>query len=162
VGRAGTEQAVLEGPFSEYDPRVDPSGRWLLYSSDEDRTSGLYVRRYPSLGNPVRLARPGAGRRAVIGRAAWSADGRSVFYESAQDSLIRVTLDLTGDRARVVSQSAVLGLGRGHIEISDRHPTNGRLLQWVLVGADSVPAPPKLVLIVNFDQVIRRIMREGR
>jgi hypothetical protein len=141
---------------------VDPSGRWLLYTSDEDRTSGLYVRRYPSLENPVRVAKPGAGRSDVIGRAAWSADGRSVFYETAQDSLIRVALDLSGDRARVVSQSAVLDLGRAHEEITDRHPTNGRLLEWVVVGADSVPARPKLVLIVNFDQVIRRIMREGR
>ncbi len=161
LGRPGSEKAVLESPFDELDPSVDPSGRWIVYTSDQDGSTGLYVRRYPSLENPVRVATPGAGRFNVMGRAAWGAEGRSVYYESAQDSLVRVTLDLSGDRARVVSQSAVLGLGRGHNEITDRHPTNGRLLQWVDAGADAEPAPPKLILIVNFDQVIRRVMAEG-
>ncbi|MDQ8165732.1 MAG: protein kinase [Gemmatimonadota bacterium] len=162
VNRAGSEKALLESSFNESPIAVDPSGRWISYVSNVDGADELYVRRFPSLENPVRVAQPGEGWADVIGRAAWSADGRSVYYESAQDSLIRVALDLSGDRARVVSQSAVLALGRGHVQFADRNPKTGRLLEWTVAGVDSLPERPKLILIVNFDQVIRRIMREGR
>ena len=163
VGHPGSEQALLEGPFGEYDPRVDPTGRWLLYASGQDSIPALYVRRYPTLENPVRVASDRRLGRPVQGRAAWSADGRSVFYVSAQDSLIRVTLDLSGAQARVVSRSALFWLGGDHHRITDRHPTDGRLLEWVSVRiALTAPRPAKLVLIANFDREIRRIMGEGR
>jgi serine/threonine-protein kinase len=162
VGRPGSERALLESPFGEHHPRVDPSGRWLLYRSRQDSIPTLYVRRYPTLENPVRVASDSGLETPVQGRAAWSADGRSVLYVSARDSLIRVTLDLSGAQARVVSRSALLWLGRGHVGITDRHPTDGRLLQWVHVGAEAAPRPTKLVLIANFDREIRRIMGEGR
>jgi serine/threonine-protein kinase len=162
VGHPGSERAVLESPFSEFTARVDPSGRWLFYISQQDGTNTLYVRRYPSLANPVRIASGDDLYGGVLGRAVWSADGRSIFYKSEQDSLIRVTLDLSGERARIVSRSAVLGLGKNHDMITDRNPTDGRLLEWVTVGADSAQAPPQLILIVNFDQEIRRIMGAAR
>jgi len=162
VGRPGSEKALLEGPFGEHVPGVDPSGRWLLYRSRQDSVRALYVRRYPTLENPERVASDDGLQTPVLGRAAWSADGRSVFFVSARDSLILVTLDLSGAQARVVSRSALLWLGRGHVAIADRHPSDGRLLQWVRVGAEAAPRPTKLVLIANFDREIRRIMGEGR
>jgi serine/threonine-protein kinase len=162
LGRPGSEKVLLESPFSEETARVDPSGRWLAYTSLQDGPTALYVRRYPSLENPVRVTSGDDFKNPpVLGRAVWSADGQSVFYVSKQDSLVRVTLDLSGERARVVSRTAVLGLGNNHDEITDRHPTDGRLLQWVIAGAEAEQAPPKLILIVNFDQEIRRIMGEG-
>ena len=162
VGRPGSEKALLESPFDESSAWVDPSGRWLYYTSQQDGATALYVRRYPSLDNPVRVVAAADLGKPVVGRAVWSRDGRSVFYQF-RDSLFRVTLDLSGERARVVSRAAVLALGSDNDEITDRHPTDGRLLQWVVVRADSSgPAMPKLVLIVNFDQEIRRIMREEK
>lgn len=119
------------------------------------------MRRYPTLENPARVASDDGLQTPVLGRAAWGADGRSVLHASA-DSLIRVTLDLSGERARVVSRSALLWLGRGHVKISDRHPTDGRLLQWVQTAAEAAPGPTKLLLIANFDREIRRIMGVGR
>ncbi len=162
VGRPGSEKALLESPFNEFTARVDPSGRWLCYTSQQDRATALYVRRYPSLDNPVRIVAAEDFGTEVLGRAVWSRDGRSVFYES-RDTLFRVALDLSRERARVVSRTAVLALGSDHIEVTDRHPTDGRLLQWAVAGADSSgSAVPELVLIVNFDQEIRRIMGAAR
>lgn len=162
LGRPGSEKAVLESPFNEHTAGVDPSGRWLSYLIEQDGANALYVRRYPSFANPVRIASGDDVGDRVRGRAGWSADGQSVFYVSAKDSLVRVTLDLSGEAARVVSRVGVLALGSSNDEITDRHPTNGRLLQWVVAEPERETGPSTLIMIVNFDQVIRRIMGQVR
>jgi hypothetical protein len=65
-------------------------------------------------------------------------------------------------RDRASSRDPLFGLGSNHVEITDRHPTDGRWLQWVDTGPELATVQSKLIMIVNFDQVIRRIMGEGR
>ena len=60
--------------FTELAPRVSPDGRWIAYSSDESRTTQIYVRPFPGPGAQIAVSVSG-GARPI-----WSRDGRRIFF----------------------------------------------------------------------------------
>lgn len=57
-------------------PEFSPDGRWLLYESDEDGQTRIYVQPYPSVDHKTPIS-PGAG-----GGPLWAADGSEIYYRS--------------------------------------------------------------------------------
>jgi DNA-binding winged helix-turn-helix (wHTH) protein/Tol biopolymer transport system component len=78
---------LLATPFSEFQARISPDGRWIAYSSDESGALEVYVQRYPELGDKRRVSIAGGGQ------AQWRADQRELFYLSADRSLMSVEVD---------------------------------------------------------------------
>ena len=88
----GAARPVLQTSFNEAQARISPDGRWIAYASDEAGTQDVYVRRYPSLGDP-RMISSGGG-----GQPQWRADQRELFYLSHDRSLMAVTVAAGADR----------------------------------------------------------------
>jgi Tol biopolymer transport system component len=93
----------------KFGPRVSPSGRWVAYASDESGGFEIYVRSMPNRGKPagprIRISTGGGAN------AAWSADGRTLFYNSPDDRLLSVPLKVDGDRLEAGEPKAMFALG---------------------------------------------------
>jgi len=82
----------------EFDGRVSPDGRWLLYSSTRTGPAEVYVAPFPNTSQSLALVStegadwsPGSTRFASSApRARWSRDGREIFYRSRANQLVAV------------------------------------------------------------------------
>lgn len=78
-------RAYLHAAWGEYDAAVSPDGQWTAFTSLESGTPEIQVRRFPIAD---------AGGRWKVStrsgqRARWSGDGRTVYYQTADNAEIR-------------------------------------------------------------------------
>jgi Tol biopolymer transport system component len=82
----GSPQPLVQTPFNEMQGQWSPDGRWLAYASDESGDWGVYVQSADD--PPVRRAvSPGGGAAPR-----WRADGRELFYISADRMLMSMAV----------------------------------------------------------------------
>ena len=107
---SGEQQMLFETPLASLSRgsslEFSTDGRWLLYSSGETGSEDVYLRSYPGLGAPRRVSSNGGSS------AYWSADGRTIFYLSATDQVVAVSV--------AADPGASLGAPRVVLS-SDRH-----------------------------------------
>jgi eukaryotic-like serine/threonine-protein kinase len=82
---------LVGGAFSQYDPRFSPDSRWVAFVSEESGQAEVYV-----------AAVDGAGRRQRVSPAGgslpcWSADGKELFFVSADNVMMTVQVSLERD-----------------------------------------------------------------
>jgi Tol biopolymer transport system component len=70
----GAPRAILSEPFPEYDARLSPDGRWLVYVSEETGRPVVSVRALS--GPPSRLVVSSDGGSQPV----WRRDGREILY----------------------------------------------------------------------------------
>jgi eukaryotic-like serine/threonine-protein kinase len=93
----GSAEALLSGPFPEYDARISPNGQWLAYVSEETGRPEVSVRPIPGLATRL-VVTSGGGSQPV-----WSRDGRELLYIDRDGQL----------RARQVAHHPTRGLSLG-------------------------------------------------
>jgi len=69
-----TPRPLLVTAFAEAGTTLSPDGKWMAYSSDESGRLEVYVRPFPGPGGKWQLSKDGGKG------AAWSRDGREIFY----------------------------------------------------------------------------------
>ena len=81
---------IMQSPFSEYEPRVSPDGRWIAYGSNESGEQHIYVRPFqpgqPLSGEPIQVS------AAAWTKPSWRSDGKEIYYLSADNRLVAVAL----------------------------------------------------------------------
>jgi serine/threonine protein kinase/Tol biopolymer transport system component len=75
---------LVRTPFHEIQGALSPDGRWLAYASDESGAFEVYVQAFPH-SQGKRLVSKGGGADP-----SWRADGRELFYVSADRRLMAV------------------------------------------------------------------------
>jgi hypothetical protein len=75
---------LAQTPFNEVQGALSPDGRWVAYASDESGVFEVYVQAFPDGGNK-RVVSSGGGAEPR-----WRADGRELFYVSADRRLMVV------------------------------------------------------------------------
>jgi Tol biopolymer transport system component len=79
---------LIATPLSERMPALSPDGNWLVYSLEGDRTSQLFLTKFPSAIGKWQVS-PGLGLHPK-----WSKDGKRVYYVDLERGLQVVDLDL--------------------------------------------------------------------
>ena len=81
LAAGGSAEAILSGPFPEYDARLSPDGQWLAYVSEESGRPEVSVR---TMSVPPRrlVVSAGGGSQPV-----WRRDGREMFYVDLEGHL---------------------------------------------------------------------------
>ena len=77
----------LRAAWGESDPAISPDGKWAAFTSGESGAPEIHVR-------PFAVDGAGGNWKVSSGggqRARWSADGRTIFYQSADAKAIRAT-----------------------------------------------------------------------
>ena len=69
------QKTLLSSPGSDFDPELSPDGRWVAYHSNESGEFQVYVRPFPNVQDGRSQISTSGGTRA-----AWSRDGRELFY----------------------------------------------------------------------------------
>jgi Tol biopolymer transport system component len=72
---AGPREFVAT-PFSDWDGRFSPDGKWIAYISDVSGQYEIYVRPFPGPGSQSQIS-TGGGEEPV-----WSRDGKEIFYRN--------------------------------------------------------------------------------
>jgi serine/threonine protein kinase len=87
---------IVKTTFDEYDGRFSPDGRLMAYVSNESGRPEIYVQPFPTTGSRW-IVSAGGGTEPR-----WRADGRELFYLSADGRVMAVTIETaSGFSARV-------------------------------------------------------------
>ncbi|MEO7520178.1 MAG: hypothetical protein ABIW79_00040, partial [Gemmatimonas sp.] len=77
-------RAYLHAAWGESDASISPDEQWAAFTSFESGAPEIHVRRFPKAdAGGVWKVSPGGGQRAR-----WSGDGRTIYYQSADESTI--------------------------------------------------------------------------
>jgi serine/threonine-protein kinase len=145
---------VLQADWVERDPRVSPDGRWLAYVSRESGRDHLYVRRWPTLENKVKVSE-GDAPMAPSSFPLWAKDSRTLYYHQREQIIAAAAMD-AGDSLRITSRRVVEDGVRGIL--ADLHPDGRRFLVLALDAATdtaSARAVRRLVVATNWLSTIR-------
>jgi DNA-binding SARP family transcriptional activator len=146
-GRAAPT-AYLRTPFDERAAAISPDGKWMAYKSNESGADEIYVRSFPTPGEPLRVSlRGGNGPR-------WAANGRELFYRGAE-GLVAVTL-ATAPAMSVVNRQVLFDASPFFAVIDggayDVHPDGQRFLM-IRRGRQS----NEVVVALNlFDRLVQK------
>ncbi len=86
---SGAIEDIVNTPSSEFQPEIDPSGRFLAYQSDETGRLEIYVRTFPSGGGKWQASTEGGQSPR------WSPRGDELFYV-AGENLMSLKVSATG------------------------------------------------------------------
>jgi Tol biopolymer transport system component len=145
---------ILQADWVERDPRVSPDGRWLAYVSRESGRDHLYVRRWPTLENKVKVSE-GDAPMAQSSFPLWSRDSRTLYYHQQQQIIAAIVMD-AGDSVRITSRRVLEDGVRGIL--ADLHPDGRRFLVLALDAATytvAARAPRRLVVVTNWIALLR-------
>ena len=131
VETGASSEAILSGPFAEYDARISPDGRWLAYVSEETGRAEVHVRAMS--GQPRRFVASNNGGTQPV----WRRDGRELFYVDLEGQLRGRSVGL-GDRT--LGEAALLEvprIGAGHWGTQYDVSPDGQRVYFL----DQTPAP---------------------
>jgi serine/threonine-protein kinase len=156
---------LFDGPQIEMDPAISPDGRWIAYVSRETGTNQAYVQSFPDV----------TGARYQVSTIdarlpKWAHSGRELFYQDsgARPGTWVVEVEAT-DVFRYDAPTPLFaappgwpGSGRYGEEYAVA-PNDDRFL--IPVAASTIttdgPAPPRFVLVNNFQELLKQMVPEG-
>jgi WD40-like Beta Propeller Repeat len=130
-------------PAEERNAKMSPDGRFVAYTLVQGERSDVYVQSFPATGAKWQVSRDGGHHPA------WSGDGRTLFFASADKKVMAVD---------VVTRGAELTIGQPRVavdtRIEGREPTNQGSPydvtptgdRFVVSTAAEAPAPITVVL----------------
>jgi len=138
---------LLNAVWGEFDAAISPDGQWVAFTSSESGTPEIHVRpfAYGSSGGTWKVSSGGGIR------ARWSADGRTVYYQSALGTAISATKVTPGAPFGVGATATVL-VGKSYGAAWDVDRATGR----ILVTESVVDAGVRIVVMQHWLDAFRR------
>jgi eukaryotic-like serine/threonine-protein kinase len=144
LGASGPAERLTKSMFAESNPAFSPDGKWLAYSANDTGRPEVYVQPYPELNRRVQVSRTGGGSPR------WSADSRTLFYNSGA-SLLAVPISGTAATVTIGEPREVMNIPgiRGAEPLTDG--------SFVALKTADVADVTELRLVVNWFDELRRI-----
>jgi serine/threonine-protein kinase len=144
--RDGTPRMFLESQEGVNNPVVSPDGHYVSFTANENGTSEIYVRPFPSgAGGQWRISTKGGQQ------ARWSGDGRTVFYLGTDLETIHAVHVNPGPPFTVGSSEIVATIPRlGEAWDVDRR--SGRMVLTQAVATDNT----RIIVLMNWLDAFRR------
>jgi serine/threonine-protein kinase len=143
----------LRTPFDDNLPAFSPDGRWLAYQSNESGRTEVYVQAYPGPGGKVQISLDGGTE------AAWSRDGREIFFRRG-GTMMSVSVETAGG----IRAGRPRALFERQYEKFSEDPTydvsgDGRFL---MVQTPEALVPRRVETVLNFHEEIKRKFAEAQ
>jgi serine/threonine-protein kinase len=152
VGATPGVTRLLAQPFNESNADISPDGRWLAYQSNETGRNEIYVRPFPNVsGSRTQVSTDGGTR------AAWSRDGRELFY-IWQDAMMVVPVQTTPGFKAGTPQALFKGdyLAPQTGRTFDVSPDGKRFLMIKAAPEAGAPAQTSIVVVQNWLEELKR------
>jgi sugar lactone lactonase YvrE len=147
---------LVKGDVCSIFATVSPDGRWIAYTSGTPLAGrfDIYVERYPELGTRQMISTGGGDV------AAWSRDGRELFFKSMDGrQMFAVPMQpgtsLVAGRPQVLFEVAMAVSGGGYRPY-DVAP-DGRFLIIQSAQANA-SGPPQIVVVQNWFEELKRVV----
>jgi serine/threonine-protein kinase len=150
----GEPRPLLKTAANEHLAHVSPDVKWMAYASDETGRDEIWVRAFPEGAAVLQVSQDG-GTEPV-----WAPDGRTLYYR-----------DRTGSRVHAVpvTMGAVPQFGAPVITTGYWHPGVAWTRSYdirpdgkALLLLPAVTTGREIRVVLNFDEVIRRKLAEGK
>jgi hypothetical protein len=149
---AGDPKPYLHTPFREILGRFspEPTPRWVAYQSDESGRWEVYVQAFPEPRGARRISTAGGQYPQ------WNSNGRELFYVSADNKLMAVSLRTDGDSVEPSPPRELFPMPsqpRGLLEIPYDVAPDGR--RFLVEGTDE-HREQALTVVVNWPALLRK------
>ena len=139
----------MRTPFHDVQGVLSPDGHWLAYASDESGAFEVYVQAFPD-SQAKRLVSRGGGAEPR-----WRADGRELFYVSADRRLMVVATTIgqafEAGTPALLFETKVRDLGFTFGKRYDVTPDGQRFVVDELIGRGK---PSVLTVVVNWPALL--------
>jgi Tol biopolymer transport system component/DNA-binding winged helix-turn-helix (wHTH) protein len=148
---AGDPKPYLRSHFREFHGRFspEPSPRWVAYQSDESGRWEVYIQSFPEPRGARRISTAGGQYPQ------WNSNGRELFYVSADNKLMAVSLRTDGDSVEPSRPRELFPMPsqpRGLLEIPYDVAPDGR--RFLVQGTDEQRVQA-LTVVVNWPALLR-------
>jgi len=156
-------KTLVGTPRSETNGEVSPDGRWIAYESDESGRTEIYVRPFPDVDGGRWQISTGGGDKP-----AWSRNGKELYYELPQQSMMAVPVTAGAGREFTYGKSVQLfsvkpyyfGRTSGRNQLIGRQydvAADGRFMM-IKEPPDTVTELPTIVVVEHWiDEVRKRL-----
>ena len=148
---SGQLQDLATSPFPKSSPMFSVDGNWIVYSSNDSGRLEVYVRDVTRSGPRIPVSKNG-GTEPM-----WSKRGDEIFYRQGA-RLMSVSVERGSGLA--LSESRVLFEGvfaEGQSGIPNYDVTSDGQ-EFVMVVQDDSAAVPQINVVVNWDEVLNRLV----
>jgi hypothetical protein len=156
----------LNADWAEWDGRISPDGRWVVYVSDEENRPGeglrkVYVRSFPEPRERFSVS-DSAGDYPR-----WAPDGRTIYYWRRQ-TFVAATVRTTPGFTVVARKDLFTRPLSGSRSTYDVHPDGKRFVMNASMPALSsrqtaaAPQPPRLVIVVHWLEEFQRRLQVAK
>jgi serine/threonine protein kinase len=145
-----TPRPLIQSPFGEKHAQFSPDGRWLAYTSNENRREEVFVRSF-SDASTRRVASSAGGAYPRWGRG-----GKELLYRAPDGNLMTIPLRLVGSSVELGTPSVLMRL----TEAASVYPypydvaADGRIL--ALSPASGAVQDLTLTILMNWQTALRR------
>jgi serine/threonine-protein kinase len=145
-------------PFNEVNAEVSRDGGWLAYESNESGRNEIYVRPFPNADAGKRQVSTNGGTQPV-----WARNGQELFYES-KGALMRVPVKMgstfeAGTPRKLLDAPYLFhppaALGRMYDVSRDGQRF---LMIKESSGTDARPPAPRIILVLNWFDEVKRLV----
>jgi DNA-binding winged helix-turn-helix (wHTH) protein/Tol biopolymer transport system component len=148
---SGDPKPYLRTRFRETHGRFSPgpAPRWVAYQSDESGRWEIYVQSFPEPRGARRISTAGGQYPQ------WNANGRELFYVSADNQLMAVSLRMDGDSVEPSAPHELFPMPsqpQGQLQIPYDVAPDG---QRFLVKGPEEQRPSALTVVVNWPALLR-------
>ena len=155
VSGAPTPFPFLRQDFNEGLARLSPDGAWMTYVSDESGQDEVYVERFPSGGNKVRISTQGGSRPQ------WRRDGRELFYVAGDGKLMGVAVKTGATFDAAIPTELFPARIAGWTKRNDYLYTRNNYAvtsdgQRVLVNVARGSRPASITVVVNWPAALKK------
>jgi Tol biopolymer transport system component len=146
-GKTATSRPFLATPYFEDRGVVSPDGKWMAYRSNESDRMEIYVQAFPNGGSKYRVTMHGGND------VEWSADGRRLYYGSADDINTIYAADVLPGTKFALGPARVFARFPGTAFDGEISADGRRML--ILMPARPLP-PQSITVVQNWTKLLGR------
>jgi serine/threonine-protein kinase len=155
---------LLQEKHNEFQPRISPDGRWMVYTSDESGGNEVFVRPFPEVDNGKWQISVNGGDSPL-----WSRDGRELFYRNGDAVMcvpVKTEPNFSRGTPRILFQGKYISAATKlqDLQLSPWDVSgDGRFVMIKESGSTASPAasPRKINVVLNwFEELKQRVPKK--
>jgi len=140
------DSVYLQTEFFEWNPRVSPDNRWVVYIGDESGKNEIYVSTFPNFSRKWQISTKGG----LFPK--WNDDGTAIYFEDFDEILHKVEVDGSGNTFRIGNVSTLFKVSNTGFVSYDLLDNGNRFLTNSIPEYKSIS---QCVLVLNWSDELK-------